>query len=465
MAIILHQNLFTWDQVDTTSDLARLDLVLKHLPDEEIVQELERRRGNGRDTYPVRSTWNAMLAGIIFAHDTIESLLRELRRNGELRQVCGFNTFLGAQAVPTPWAMSRFVANVMRLEPMIEELFNELVKALTNLLPDFGKHLAFDGKAIPSFSTGRCNKKTEKTSDPDAGWGIKAYKGIGKNGQPWEKTKRWFGYQLHLIVDSTHELPVAFEVKSANTNETKRLIPMAKQLKIDHPEIVEHCTDLTADKGLDSVKNNKTLWDSHKIRPIIDIRNMWKDEKWEQGFDPSSEITRSIDPEATGNVVYSERGGVYCVCPETGEKRPMQHKGFEADRGTLKYRCPAAAYGLHCQGRSACEREALNKQSDFGRVVRIKMERDRRIFTPVPRDTPQWVRLYKSRTAVERVNSRIDQGLGFDHHTIRGLTKMKTRMGLGLAVMLAMAAGYISEGKPALMRSLVGNTRAVRLAA
>jgi hypothetical protein len=465
VAIILHQNLFTWDQIDTASDLARLDLVLKHLPDEEIVEELERRRGNGRDTYPVRPTWNAMLAGIIFGHDTVESLLRELRRNGELRQVCGFNTVFGAQAVPTPWAMSRFVANVMQLEPMIEGLFNDIVKKVTALLPDFGEHLAFDGKPIPSHSTGRRNKKTEKTSDPEAGWGIKTYKGIDKNGHSWEKAKRWFGYQLHLIVDSTHELPVAFEVKPANASETTRLIPMVEQLKNDHPEIVKHCNDLTADKGLDCGDTNKNLWQSYKIRPIIDTRQMWKDEKREQGYDPSIEITRSINPEGTDNIVYSERGRVYCVCPESGKKTPMQYKGFEADRGTLRYRCPAAAYGFECQGRSACEREALKRSSDYGRVVRIKLELDRRIFTPIPRDTPQWNRLYKTRSAVERVNSRIDQGLGFDHHTIRGLTKMRTRMGLGLAVMLAMAVGFISEGKPALMRSLVGNTRAVRVAA
>ena len=465
MAIILHQNLFTWDQVDTTSDLARLDLVLKHLPDEEIVEELERRRGAGRDTYPVRPTWNAMLAGIVFGHDTIESLLRELRRNGELRQVCGFNTVHGAEAVPTPWAMSRFVANVMQLEPMIGKLFNDLVKVVATLLPDFGEHLAFDGKAIPSHSTGRCNKKTEKTSDPDARWGIKTYKGTNKDGQPWEKAKRWFGYQLHLIVDSTHELPVAFEVKPANAAETTRLVPMVNKLKNIHPEIVEHCNDLTADKGLDSAENNKNLWESYKIRPVIDTRQMWKDEKREQGYDPSVEITRSVNPEGTDNIVYSERGGVYCVCPETGEMTPMQYRGFEANRGTLRYRCPAAAYGSLCQGRSACERAALGRSSHYGRVVRIKLEFDRRIFTPIPRDTPQWNRLYKSRTAVERANSRIDQGLGFDHHTIRGLTKMKTRMGLGLAVMLAMAVGFISEDKPALMRSLVGNTRAVRVAA
>ena len=29
----------------------------------------------------------------------------------------------------------------------------------------------------------------------------------------------------------------------------------------------------------------------------------------------------------------------------------MAFQGFEAGRGTLKYRCPAAANGLECEGR------------------------------------------------------------------------------------------------------------------
>jgi hypothetical protein len=55
--------------------------------------------------------------------------------------------------------------------------------------------------------------------------------------------------------------------------------------------------------------------------------------------------------------------------------------------------------------------------------------------------------------------------LGFEHHTIRGLRKMRVRVGLALAVMLAMAVGFISQGRPELMRSLVGSTRRFRVAA
>lgn len=42
---------------------------------------------------------------------------------------------------------------------------------------------------------------------------------------------------------------------------------------------------------------------------------------------------------------------------------------------------------------------------------------------------------------------------------------MRARVGLALAVMLAMAVGFVSQKRPELMRSLVGSTRRFRVAA
>lgn len=44
---------------------------------------------------------------------------------------------------------------------------------------------------------------------------------------------------------------------------------------------------------------------------------------------------------------------------------------------------------------------------------------------------------------MEPVNSRLDVSYGFEHHFIRGLGKMKLRMGLAMVVMLSMALGRI----------------------
>lgn len=71
------------------------------------------------------------------------------------------------------------------------------------------------------------------------------------------------------------------------------------------------------------------------------------------------------------------------------------------------------------------------------------------------RSTYKWDDLYKKRTAVERVNSRLDVSFGFEEHFIRGSKKMEFRCGLALCVMLAMALGRIRQGQTELMRSLV----------
>jgi len=78
-------------------------MVMQSMPDEELMQSIEGARGKGRDDYPVRPVWNSILAGIVFGHASIESLRRELLRNGELRHLCGFDPLKGITAVPPAW--------------------------------------------------------------------------------------------------------------------------------------------------------------------------------------------------------------------------------------------------------------------------------------------------------------------------------------------------------------------------
>jgi hypothetical protein len=101
MAILAQPLLFGWEEIEILGDLSRLDLVLRNLPDEELMQTLERKRGQGRDDYPIRAMWNSLLAGIVFQHSSAESLRRELLRNAQLRLICGFDPCRGEkQACP-----------------------------------------------------------------------------------------------------------------------------------------------------------------------------------------------------------------------------------------------------------------------------------------------------------------------------------------------------------------------------
>ncbi|MGI6518553.1 MAG: transposase [Bacillota bacterium] len=437
MAIIPQKQLFRWNEVEELGDLERLKLVIDYLPDEELMQALEDERGNGRNDYPVRVVWNSMLAGIVFQHKTTESLRRELMRNGQLRQICGFDITLGVEGVPSASAYTRFLCNLMKHEKEVDGIFNSLVRMLCDELPGFGEVLAIDGKALESYARPRraeSEKPYDGRRDIDANFGVKTYKGRNKDGSVWEKTMSWFGYKLHLIVDAVYELPVAFRVTQASRSEIKEARTLVDEMALRLPEIVDRCMYLTGDKGYDDTKMTTKLWDEYRIKPVIDIRNAWRD----------GEETKLV----TGreNVVYDYKGTVYCYSPEDYRRCEMVPGGFEKDRDALKHLCPAKYYGVECRGKDACPVKS---------GVRIPLHEDRRVFTPVARPSAKWKKIYDKRTAVERVNSRIDRVFGFEDHCIRGLRKMNLRCSLALVTMLAMALGRIRTKQEHKLRSLV----------
>lgn len=83
MAIITQKKLFGWKEIEDLGDLERLYLVLNYLPDEKLMRVLEEERDKGRDDYPVRAIWNSILAGVVYEHRSVQSLRRELKRNGQ----------------------------------------------------------------------------------------------------------------------------------------------------------------------------------------------------------------------------------------------------------------------------------------------------------------------------------------------------------------------------------------------
>jgi transposase len=130
MAIIHQQTLFSWKDCDDLGDLERLKLVIETIPDQKLMQVLARTRGRGRNDHPVSAMWNSILAGIIYQHKSIESLRRELKRNAQLRELCGFEPLKGASAVPSKSAYNRFIANIIKNKHLIDEIFDDLVRQL-----------------------------------------------------------------------------------------------------------------------------------------------------------------------------------------------------------------------------------------------------------------------------------------------------------------------------------------------
>ena len=411
------------------------------LPDGKLLRVLNKERKGRRDDYPLEAVWNSVIAGVVFGHDGPASLIAELRRNAELREVCGFDPVKGEKAVPRDYVYSRFFKKLLRHADLVEEMFERLVEKLRRLLPDYGKDLAVDSKALATY--GR--------KDSEAKWGVKTYRGVDENGKAWEAVVKWFGYKLHLIVDAKYELPVAWEVTKANEADSPRLMPMVEKIKERHPQLLERTETLAGDKAYDDGEDKAQLHDQYGIAPLIDTRDLHR----EEGGGPM----RPLEPQRHDTIYFSGTGDVCCkvnpFAPDEGAQYArMQFMGFEKDRQTLKFRCPAAAFGMDCHNREACRCAPLVRDGEYGRVVRVPLNVNRRLFLPIHRHSYVFDRLYKKRTAVERVNSRIDQVYGFEHHFIRGQKKMTCRVGLALIVMLATAVSWIEDGQIERARSL-----------
>jgi len=446
MAIIAQTRLFNWEDVENLGELKRLELVLKTLPDESLMRELEAQRGRGRDEYPVRAVWNSLLAGVVYQHPSIESLRRELLRNAQLRQLCGFDPVKTAQeAVPPAWAYTRFLKKLMACQAQIDEMFDALVGKLRAELEGFGRHLACDSKGIRTHARPRGKDKQQELEpdgrrDTDADFGKKTYTQKREDGTLWKRVKSWFGYKLHLIVDADYELPVAYEVTRASRADNESANRMLDDLEDRHPGLLEGSQAFMADKAYDDGKLLQKLWGDHGLKPIIPKRQDWQD------GEQTRPLLRGAD-----NIVYDCQGQISCCCRWTGQLRKMVYWGFEQKRDAQKWRCPAAVWGYACKDWERC-----CGQSSYGRVVWVGRKLDPRTFTPVARPSLAFERLYRKRTAVERVNSRLEVSYGFERHFIRGHNKMRLRCSLALVVMLAMALGRIKEKQKERLRSLVG---------
>lgn len=209
MKIITQMDLF---EEENLGDLEKLFRIFQVLPDEPLIHALNQDRGKGRNDFPNHAMWRAFLAKFVFQHTTIESLCRELGRNSQLRQLCGFQAHgvkIGqnqTKLVLAPHAMtfSRFLKRLSQHKDLVYDMFGTLVKELYGRLPEFDRRLAVDGKIIEPRAHKQSDKSSfDKRGEHDATWIQKTYH--DKENQII-KTQSYFDFRVHLICDSVYEL-------------------------------------------------------------------------------------------------------------------------------------------------------------------------------------------------------------------------------------------------------------------
>jgi hypothetical protein len=438
MRIMAAQSFFDWACLEDSPSLGTIRRCLEAIPDAALLQGLRTARGRGRDDYPVSVLWGVAVLTPLLRHPSHEACLAELRRNPALRRLLGVEAEV---QIPHHWNLSRFLDTLghpVHLTAM-HEGFDRMVQRLGGVVPNLGGRLAGDATAL-SARRGAATRQQEeiRLGLPQPAGGRKEY--LDAEGRV-ERVVEWFGYKLHLLVDVRHEVALAYGITAPAVGDNEMIGPLLEDVQPLLP--ARRIESLAYDKAADDEKVPQVLH-AAGIKPLIQNRALWK-----------TEPERML-PGHTGrsNVVYDEAGTVYCYDKVSTPvvRRRMAYVGHEPKRGTLKYRCPARHEGWSCPSDARC-----NGAGRYGMVVRIKSESDLRRFPPIPRATRQFERLYKGRTAVERVNGRLKLYWGVDDGNVVGARRFHALVGVVMLVHLALAT-TLARGKRAEVKTL-GGTR------
>jgi len=419
MRIAWTKPLFAWDCLEDSPSLSTIARFIRLLPDGKLLGSLRQARGRGRNDYPVGACWGVLLLTILLRHPSIEACLGDLRRNKALRRIIGIR---GEADVPNDYNMSRFL-KALGSEPhrtLLKEVFEKIVRPMGRVVKELGAETSGDSTGLSARRGDGAD--TDGLALPSGG--RREYSDDQGN---VTKVLEWFGYKLHLLVDKKHEVALSYEVTAPSVTDAEMISKLLDGAARVLPK--GRVKTMVYDKAADDEKSHEEL---HKrgIKPVIENRRLWKgeSERMLPGHDGRS------------NVVYDEAGTVYCY--DKVSDPPVRHRmayiGHEKSRGTLKYRCPAMHEGWNCPMSERC-----NGGKKYGKTVRVRREIDLRRFPPIPRATKEFERLYKGRTAVERVIGRLKVFWGADDGNITGPQRFHAYVGTvmvvhaGLALLLA----------------------------
>ncbi len=438
MLIHAAQPLFAWGQLEDCPTPATIRDFLDTVPDQQLLDGLAAARGHGRDDYPVARLWHVVLLTVLLRHHSFHDCLAELHRNPSL---CRLIDVTAEDQIPNGPNVSRFL-DVLGQEPhlsALRQVFDALAGRLGRAVPGLGRHTAGDATALNARP-----KANPKAVAAEVAQGLPQPSGGRKEYQDAEgrvtEVVEWFGYKLHLLVDVKHEVALAYHVTDTKAGDKERVAALVGQAEANLPE--GRMETPAYDKAADDEAVHGVLH-THRIKPVIQNRALWKTE-------PERVLPGGRYPL---NLVHDEAGTVHCY--DTVSDPPVRHRmsyvGYEKDRGTVKYRCPARHEDWVCPSEAKC-----NAGRDYGLTARVPCELDLRRFPPSPRATKEFERLYRGRTAVERVNARLKSFWGADDGNVTGARRFHALVGTVLVVHLVFAT---LQAKAPRWEGTLGQTR------
>ena len=376
--------------------IAELQALFDALDASEVLAELRgyRRRAHGnrdvgRRGYGTEPLWLAYVASFHLNLDSTNDLIRRLQEDADLRELCGFGNVL-----PHRTTFNRFITRLANHAEAIESCLAGMTGRLKAHYPDLGREAAVDSTVIEAHGNSR------RKTDADASWTAKT--------DPETGEREWhYGYKLHLLCDSRHEIPLSLTFTTAKRNDTSELRPLMEKAGAQHPWFGPYA--LTADKGYDSERNHHFLYDRGTL-PIIAIR------------DTGTRESRGI---------FTKDGVPACI----GGKA-MVHIATNSE-GHRLYRCPKR--GCHLKG----SLKGGTRHCDTVYWLNPR-EENLRLCGAIPRDGKEWKSLYARRQGVERLFKSAKQDVRLDRHNRMGLAAVGAHARMSV---LVYQAWYLAQAE------------------
>jgi transposase len=352
----------------------------------------------GADGYDPISLFKAQLLIYLGEVESDRKLANALRYNGRLCYLCGFNFLKTPSHATFTYFRNRLGAD------MFYESLHQLIAQALVLKVIHGGDTAIDSTHLWAYSstdgkkacgcTGKCEHGLAY-SDPDARWGKK------------RKDYLFFGYKVHLIVDTKSQLPLEVSVSAGNGDDSSQVKPLLKGAKTNHPEVI--INSVAMDSAYDAYENYRFVIEDINASPII-----------------------ALNPRISklGRITAAEDGSYRCMAGLA-----LIYRGRDNQQNRMKFRCPAAL------GKYQCHMQASCSPSAYGRTFYVSPYRDYRLHGPIPRGSAEWQKKYHGRTSVERANSEGKGSHRLDDLRFRCMVKVKIHVYMALCAQVVKRVG------------------------
>lgn len=297
---------------------------------------------NGRPPKDRSAIARAFIAKVVFKFPTINQLIDCLKKDKQLRMVCGWDSI---QSIPSESKFSRVFKEFAESE-LPDRVHQALIKELYQDEVVF--HVSKDSTPIEvreksikkekkvkktgkkHLKNGELNRRQKQLTETDLTQmiqGLPTMCDIGRKKKASGHIMTWKGYKLHAAVDDKC-IPLAVIVTSASLNDCEVAIPLATKCNIvttsmydlmdaayDHPEIKEHSISLghipVIDKCPSSARQKEEKEAEKERKKILNFETA-EDKRYRERF--KTERFNALYKDRYGGRTIGYRGFLKVTC-------------------------------------------------------------------------------------------------------------------------------------------------------